>query len=149
MKQNPISLQRRLLMIAGLVGAAVPTTVFAALTNDAPAAPLSSASGNASAGTLVLSGRVLGPAHEPVSGAAIEVLADVFGPRATATTDADGRFVLTTHMCGVRDGRLQAIGYRITHPAHRTLEAGVDFSRAQSQHDEAGIWRAAVGLALA
>jgi hypothetical protein len=148
-KHNTISLRRRRLMIAGLAGATAPATVFAAQRSSALAAPLSSASRYASDGTLVLSGRILGADRRPVNGASIEILAVGLAPRAAATTDADGRFVLTTHACSLRDGCLQALGYRITHRAHRALEARVDFARAQSQQDEAGVWRAAVGLAFA
>ena len=153
MKHNTISLRRRHLMIAGLVGMAVPAGVFAAQRGSLPAAALTSTSASASAhagnATLVLSGRILGSDHRPVSGAAIEILAADIGARAGTTTDADGRFVFTTTACSVHDGCPRSIGYRISHPAHRTLETVLDFARARFQCDEAGVWRAAVGLHLA
>jgi hypothetical protein len=45
--------------------------------------------------------------------------------------------------------RPRSLDCRISHTAHRTLQSRIDFARAHVQRDEAGTWRAAVGLHLA
>ena len=86
-KQDTLSLRRRRLMIAGLVGIATPAGVFAA--QFSPAA--SAGSADAPDATLVISGRVLGPDGKPLAGAAIDALPAAGNrPHVSATTDADG-----------------------------------------------------------
>ena len=136
-KHDPISLRRRHLMIAGAVAIATPAAVFAGQSTYAT---------DASAATLVISGRVLGPDGKPLAGAAVDAN-NLPGVR--ATTDADGRFVFTTVAGPVRNGHPQPLTCRISHPAHRTLENTLEFGRASIQRDEAGAWRAAIGLNLA
>jgi len=46
-------------------------------------------------------------------------------------------------------GRPQPLTCSVSHPAHRTLENTLEFGRAGIQRDEAGGWRAAIGLHLA
>lgn len=134
MKNDDISFRRRYLMIAGLAGLAAPAGVFAA----------SAANGGleVSMHPLVVSGRVVDPDGKPLAGAIVAA------SRVKTTTDADGRFVFTTVAGTVRNGCPQSLACRVSHPAHRTLENGIEFRRASIQRDEAGAWRAAVRLHL-
>ncbi len=154
MKQDTISLRRRHLMIAGLAGIAAPAGVFAGqcggASGNAPAAAEFLAGGNARGGKLVVSGRILGPDCKPLAGAAVEAWqAGGSKQRASATTDADGRFMFMTDEFVQQGGRPQSISYRVSHPGQRTLETRHDFAHTQIGRDEVGIWRTAVGLSLA
>ncbi len=142
MKQDTLSLRRRHLMIAGLVGIATPAGVFAAQFN--PAAPA-----DAPDATLVISGRVVGPDGKPLAGAAIDALTAAGNlPSVSATTDADGRFMFTTTARHAGD-RPQSFDCRVSHVAHRALRSRIDLARAHVQRDEAGTLRAAISLRLA
>ena len=135
-KHDPISLRRRHLMIAGAVTIATPAAAFAVQSTYAT---------DAGAATLVISGRVLGPDGKPLAGAAVD--ANNL-PGVSATTDADGRFMFTA-VSRTEYDRPRAFDCRISHAAHRTLQSRLDFARAHVQRDEAGAWRAAIGLNLA
>ena len=163
MKHDTISLRRRHLIIAGLAGIAAPAGVFAAqwggTQHTAPAAVELMAAGGTGEGQLVVSGRILGPDGKPLAGAAVEAWQGGDSKlRASAMTDADGRFMFTTGACAQDNGRPQSISYRVTHQRRGTVEKRIDYARtpdlargpdAQLQRDETGTWRAAVGLAFA
>jgi len=126
MKPETISPRRRQLIVGSL--------------SAAPMAALASQSGGSLAavtqqGQLVVSGRILGADGKPVFGALVEVLRG--GPDATATTDADGRFMLATTAS-------TRIRYRVTHQDHETRVEQMSLSQ-----DAAGTWRGTTGLALA
>ena len=146
MKNDIVSLRRRHLLIAGLAAMA------------APAVAGLPAGGSGGEAMLVVSGRMVGPDGTPIADAAIEAWqAGESSVRARATTDADGRFMFTTHARAGHDGRPAAISYRISHEGHGVRQTSVDFAStpdaraagAQLQRDETGTWRAAVGLAFA
>ena len=126
MKRETISLRRRQLIVGSL--AATPMAALAAQTNGTLVTA-------ASHGKLVVSGRILGADGKPVFGALVEVLRA--GSEATATTDADGRFMLTT----TASTRLR---YRVSHKEHGTRVEQLSLAQ-----DDAGIWRGTFGLALA
>lgn len=140
MKSKTISLRRRQLMIAGLAGAATPASVFAGhcmgLSGDA--ATTDAVAGPRAGGTLIVSGRIVGADCRAIAGAVVEA-----GRDASATTDGDGRFVLsltTPHR------RAQPVRLRVSHGARRTLVH--DFA-PRARRDEAGTWRTTVGVTLA
>jgi len=126
MKPKPISLRRRQMIIGSL--AATPMAAFAT-TSNTPFAITAAAHGK-----LVVSGRILGADGKPVFGALVEVLRA--GSEATATTDADGRFVLTTTASN-------RIRYRVSHKEHATRVEEMNLSA-----DDTGTWRGTFGLAL-
>ena len=126
MKPDTISLRRRQLIIGSL--AATPMAALATTTNT-PFAVTAAAHGK-----LVVSGRILGADGKPVFGALIEILRA--GSEATASTDADGRFMLTTTAS-------TRIRYRVSHAEHATRIEQLNLSA-----DEAGTWRGTFGLAL-
>lgn len=126
MKRDTISLRRRQLVIGSL--AATPMAALAAQANGTLVTA-------ASQGKLVVSGRILGADGKPVFGALVEVLRA--GSEAIATTDADGRFMLTT----TASTRLR---YRVSHKEHGTRVEQMSLAQ-----DDAGIWRGTFGLALA
>ena len=126
MKPDTISPKRRQLIVGSL--------------SAAPMAALASqASGSLTAvaqhGQLVVSGRITGADGKPVFGALVEVLRG--GHDATATTDADGRFMLTTTAS-------TRIRYRVSHADHDTRVEQMSLAQ-----DAAGTWRGTTGLALA
>lgn len=148
-----VSIKRRQLMLAAAAGAAAPGGLLAAQCGGGELGATQNAFDAGSAGQqLVLSGRVLGGGCQPLAGAVIEVWhgsAEV----ARATSDGDGRFLLTT--------RVPAAGllaYSVTHPLHDLRTRTLHFTRAGSraaesvarvERDEAGVWRAAAAIALA
>ena len=126
MKPDTISLRRRQLIIGTL--AATPMAALAT-TSNTPFAITAAANGK-----LVVSGRILGADGKPVFGALVEMLRA--GSEATATTDADGRFMLTTTAS-------TRIRYRVSHAEHATRVEQLNLSA-----DDAGTWRGTFGLAL-
>ena len=126
MKPDTISLRRRQLIIGSLV--ATPMAALAT-TSNTPFAVTAAAQGK-----LVVSGRILGADGKPVFGALVEVLRA--GAEATATTDADGRFMLTTTAS-------TRIRYRVSHAEHATRVEQMNLDA-----DDAGTWRGTFGLAL-
>jgi hypothetical protein len=127
MKPDTISPRRRQLIIGSL--AATPMAAPASQTGNAVVTTV------ASHGKLVVSGRVLDADIKPVLGALVEVLRA--GSDATATTDADGRFMLTTTAS-------TRIRYRVSHADH-----GTRIDQLNLAQDLAGTWRGTFGLALA
>ena len=126
MKPDTISPRRRQLIVGSL--------------SAAPMAALASQAGGSIAavtqqGQLVVSGRILDADGKPVFGALVEVLRG--GPEATATTDADGRFMLAATAS-------TRIRYRVTHQDHETRVEQMSLSQ-----DAAGTWRGTTGVALA
>jgi len=171
MKHDTISLRRRHLMIAGLAGIAAPASLFAGQSGaatrralwplherNAPAVAEPGAGGSGE--KLVVSGRILRPDGKPLADATVDAwYAEASGDyAASATTDADGRFVFTTLAPSAYPGRPQHIHYRVSHKEHRTPLTQLHFAHtpgipedrvAQLQRDETGAWRAAFGLTLA
>jgi protocatechuate 3,4-dioxygenase beta subunit len=146
-------------MAAGIVVAAMPAGVFAAQCGGLNKAMHEGAAvfGSAGAGQpLVLSGRVLGSDCAPLAGAVLEIL-QAGSAAVSATTDADGRFMVTTATPATRDGAPQ-LYYRVTHAAHDARLHTLHFTRgangsaqsvAQVERDAAGVWRGAFGVTLA
>ena len=127
MKPDTISPRRRQLIVGGLSAAPV-----AALASQA-GGPLTAAV--TPHGRLVVSGRITGADGKPVSGALVEVLRGEAD--AAATTDADGRFMVTTTAS-------TRIRYRVSHQDHETKVEEMSLSP-----DAAGTWRGTTGVALA
>lgn len=147
-RHDTVSLRRRHLIIAGLVGIAMPAGVFAAQSAGTRRGALAAESADGSG--LVVSGRILGYDGKPLADATVEAWQPgEAGSCLRASTDADGRFVLTSNTCAEHGGRPQALSYRVRHPGQRALESKLDFAHAQLQRDDTGTWRTAVGLTLA
>lgn len=152
---NTISIKRRQLLIAGAAGAAAPAGLLAAQCGGGEVAAAQDVFGADGAGKkLVLSGRVLGFGCQPLAGAVIEVWQDD-ATRVRATTDGDGRFVLTT--VAPARGRAPHLSYYVTHPLHDLRARELYFTRepdpaaesvARIERDAAGVWRAAFGLTV-
>ena len=108
-----VSLRRRQLIIAGFAGTVLPAFSFAI---------------DGKPERLLLSGRILGRDGRPLAGAAIAA------GGASATADADGRFVLAT------DTRAYDV----------TCDGRLTEGFISNQHrDRQGAWRATVALSLA
>jgi protocatechuate 3,4-dioxygenase beta subunit len=162
MKHDTISLRRRHLMIAGLAGAAAPAITFGTQTNGVPLDARDAgriAAFSAGEHKLVVSGRILRPDGAPLAGGTVEAWhVDADAAHASATTDADGRFMFTMTTTGKTSGRPQGIRYRVRHRGHDTPVTQLQFARspgapegrvARLQRDDAGIWRASFGHSLA
>ena len=157
MKPNTISLRRRQLVIAGLAGAATPGVLFAAQQCNVAAAgqpQLAEIFTKGTEETLVISGRVVASDCKPLSGALVEVWYTDPRIAVTTSTDADGRFVLTTIVPASGDSRSFKIAVSrpgeertLTAQRHFTREPGVaDDALVQVRRDEAGLWRTTLGL---
>ena len=134
MKYDNISLRRRHLIIGGLAGLAVPAGVFAATFNNEGTA--------LAARPLILSGRITDSDGKPMAGATVAAA------HVSATTDADGRFVFATVAHNARIHGPESLDCCVSHPLHGTRDHRIDFRRASIQRDDAGAWRAAVGVQL-
>jgi hypothetical protein len=139
-----ISLRRRYLMVAGLVGAAAPAVAFAGTT----ASPQDGLAVSSFADRLVVSGRILGAGGKPLSGATVEIWpAGSREPRGEASTDGDGRFFTAIGPAG-HGGRPQDLRYRVVHGGRGTPVKRLHLARGQVQRDEAGAWRATFAATL-
>ena len=135
MTSDNISLRRRHVIIAGLAALAMPAGVFAASSyqNDGT---------EFVARPLIVSGRITNPDGKPVAGATVSAA------QTHATTDADGRFIFMTVAADARSDGPHSLACRVSHSLHGTRECQIDFREASVQRDDAGAWRAAVGLQL-
>ena len=155
---NLISIKRRQLMIAAAACAAAPAGAFAARCGGGEVAAAENPFGAGGAGQkLVLSVRILGFGCQPLGGAVIEVWHADAAPVRT-TTDADGRFVLTTSAPAGAGADVPYLSYHVTHPSHDLRARALRFTRqtggavenvARLERDDAGVWRAAFGLTVA
>ena len=131
MEREPVSTRRRQVMAATLASIAAPVVLAA-----------TGASAETGEPPMIVSGRILGADLGPLAGATIEARDPEKSSIVTVITDADGRFFVA--LPRARRG----LDYRISHPALGTLP-----SRQQElthvQRDEAGVWRASLGIALA
>src|SRR5262249_30989480 len=154
MRPDTISLRRRHLMTASVVGAVTPATVFARQWGVRPDDALQSPEQT----NLVVSGRIVGAADgKPLASATVELWhADAAGNRAIAITDGDGRF-FTTIAPARYAGRPRRIHYRVNHQKHATQatqlyftpERGISSDRVtQLQRDDEGTWRATFGATV-
>ena len=151
------SARRRQLMIAGAALTVVPAGAIAASCGGGIVAASENPFATGSAGQkLVLSGRILGIDCQPLAGAIIEAWHGAAAP-VSATTDADGRFVLITAVPAAEGGQPR-LSYLVTHPSHDARVHELSFTRAsnsnaqgvaQIERDAAGVWRAAFGMTLA
>jgi protocatechuate 3,4-dioxygenase beta subunit len=158
MKREVLSLRRRHLMIASLLGAAAPGAIFADQSRVADGSRVAEAyAASFQAGEkLVVSGRVVGADCKPVADALVEVrTARAPADRITVRTDADGRFMLITVVPARTDAAY--LNYSVSHPEHVTRGARLHFARArailddaatQLQRDDAGVWRTTFGVSL-
>lgn len=149
MKRAPVSTRRRQVLIAGSAAMATPAALAAApLTGHA--GPENAAA--ATARTVVVSGRLLDAGNRPVAGAALEIWNADSRRRAgcpqcaSATSDADGRFLFEAAAPADASGRPRNLYYRVSRDAHATPIRPFDL--AQSQPDEAGRWRATFGITV-
>ena len=133
MKSKPVSLRRRQIMLAGAVGIAAPSSVFA----------LPAISGLLPGETLLVSGRLVDPGGRPIAGAWV---ADAAGSSRTHT-DGDGRFMLSTELSGAQT----YVEYGSSDPRSSARRARVDYRAAPArfQRDEHGVWRTTVTLTAA
>jgi hypothetical protein len=137
--KQKVSMVRRRVLIAGGTGALAPALGFAAsmaVAKPATDARLASMPGD----QIVLSGRVENAQSKPLSGTTIEVRGD---STAMATTDGDGRFVLTINAPANLDHVVVKVG-------------GTQIKRLELQHaiarltrDGADVLRAAVAISIA
>jgi protocatechuate 3,4-dioxygenase beta subunit len=159
-KPDTISLRRRHLMIAGLAGAAAPFTVFAGKHAVAPDDVASLSGTNEGGGPMIVSGRILGASDaKPLAGAMVEVWSDYGCSNCTrATTDADGRFMLTASAPAEHEGAPRRLHYRVTHNGHATplrplyLGGGAGAAEefiAHVERDDHNILRASFGVSVA
>jgi hypothetical protein len=143
MTNKTVSLRRRQLVTAGVMGVVVPGGLWAAVLGDAP--PASSPGLLRAGDALIASGRVVDSGGAPISGARIEV-SNSHG----TVTDADGRFMFTA----TPDARRQRIDYRIAAagrvPVVQTIQWQRDAAETHTllQRDECGTWRTTVGVTL-
>lgn len=161
--RNTISLRRRHLVIAGLMGAATPGAIFAAqctgvnVPSGAPAAPeVAELLTSRTEEKLVVSGRIVGGDCKPLAGAVVVVWHADPKEAVSATTDADGRFMLTTKT--PVDGPPDSFHIRVSHPERGTVLTQRYFPPSHSvsedqvarfARDDAGTWRTTLGLTLA
>ncbi|MDB5809329.1 MAG: hypothetical protein JWN94_1451 [Betaproteobacteria bacterium] len=133
MKKSTISLRRRHLMIAGVAGMALPVVGFGhEFGSTSPAA--------AAMQKLIVSGRVVAADGKPIAGANVATVGT------SVMTDGDGRFVFETVTPA---GLSPQLKYQVSHASHGTMRNELNVARsAQLQRDEAGTWRASVGVAL-
>ena len=123
-----ISARRRKLMIAGLAASVTPATLRA----QACVPVLGSASHPPKVAelvavvegeTLIVSGRVTGSDCKPLAGALVEVWSASSERGTSVTTDADGRFMLTTAAAA------EGLQLRVSHKGH-TLQTQRPIARA-------------------
>ena len=126
MKPDTISPRRRQLIVGSLAA-----TPMAALASQPGGALVT----ESTQGRLVVSGRIVDADGKPVFGALVEALRA--GSDAKATTDADGRFMITA----TASTRLRC---RVSHKDHGTHTEELALAA-----DEAGTWRGTFGTALA
>jgi hypothetical protein len=152
---NTISLRRRQVMIAGLAAAAAPAPLFAqvcvpvagAASRPPKVAELVAA---IEGDKLIVSGRVMGSDCKPLAGALVEVWSASSERGTSVTTDADGRFMLTT--AAATEGlqlRVSHRGQTIQTQRRLMTEGDTDGVTAHVERDESGVWRTTLGLVLA
>jgi protocatechuate 3,4-dioxygenase beta subunit len=162
MEPNTISTQRRRLLIAGPIvvtaGVAVPAIAFAGqgVDDQASNANRFEATASAQGDMLIVSGRILGMDRQPLAGATVEAWhTHANTHRATATTDADGRFMFATTAPALHAGRVPNLSYRVSRDDRTLSEQQLYFTResgftgeriSQWQRDDGGVWRATFGL---
>jgi hypothetical protein len=143
MASEIVSLRRRQLMGAGVMGAAASGSIWPALLSAAP--PASSSGSLRGGDALIVSGRVVDPDDAAISGALIDV-SDSGG----TMTDADGRFMFTA----TPDAQRHRIDYRVGAAGRAPVVQTVQWPRdaahthALLERDESGIWRTTVAITL-
>jgi hypothetical protein len=158
MRADSISVKRRHLIIAGVVGAAAPGALLARQCGARAEGQVSAGHGNVPAPgeKLIVSGRIIGADWKPVAAAFVEVWqARSNSHQITVTTDGDGRFMFMTDAPAQRDR--QYVSYRVRHAEHATVVSQLHFAPARGvshtdiaplQRDYAGVWRTTFGLTL-
>jgi len=164
MKPETISLRRRYLLIAG---ASAPAALIAAQCGAAGSALAAGlpASASRTAGTLIVSGRMLDGTGKPLAGALVEVWqADARGDysqvgakpddagcllRASLRTDADGRYSFRTVAPGEYPGRPRHMHYRVSAKGYATLVTQLYFGRERGVPPELTVTAAPKDGALA
>lgn len=163
MKAKPISLRRRHLLLAGVAGASAPVLGWAAQCGagtTASAAAITDFYTGGAPEKLVVSGRIVDAACQPLTGATIETwTADAQGdPAATVATDGDGRFVFALDAPTGKHGRPRHLHYRVSREGREISTAQLHFMQergipsqqvAELRRDEAQAWRATFGLTVA
>lgn len=152
MTMDTISLRRRHLLIAGLIGVTAPVSAFAGRQGELREAAALPGLERVNLDRLVVSGRVAGALDgKPLAAAVIEAWpTGSNAERTVAMTDADGRFVLTTSAPAASHGGPRVLRYRVRY-AGRELPAAQLHSgnAARWQRDDAGVWRTSLGLSVA
>src|SRR6476661_4404529 len=101
MRADSVSVRRRHLIIAGVVGAAAPGAVFAGQCGARAEGHESAEYANVpgSDEKLLVSGRIVSADCKPVAGAVVEVWQASHGShqRTTVVSDGDGRFMFATN----------------------------------------------------
>ena len=130
------SVRRRQIVIAGIVAGATPASVLAAqrLARESES-PRAVRFGIASGDRMVLSGRVVDSAGAPVRGALVAARRGAM----SATTDADGRFVI------VAEPAVRGTSDIEVHVSHRRTSTN---DHVFVRRDEAGSWRGTLEVAL-
>ena len=135
------SVRRRQIVIAGIVAGATPASVLAAQRLAAQRLARESESaravrfGIASGDRMVLSGRVVDSAGAPVRGALVAARRGAM----SATTDADGRFVIVAEPAARGTSDIEV------HVSHRRTSTN---DHVFVRRDEAGSWRGTLEVAL-
>ena len=145
-------------MLAGVAAAAVPGAVLAGECSPRVAGisrkpTVSQLSAESAGEKLVVSGRVVGADCRPLPGALVELWGAQASLNAQATTDADGRFVLTSavpargsiHLRISHNGKVILTQRRLS--PEPSGEAGTE--TAEVHRDEAHVWRTTLGLTIA
>jgi hypothetical protein len=132
---TPISLRRRQVLIAGVVSAAAPAASLAGECAGWAAAPAGSPI--TASGPLIVSGRIIGADCRPLAHTRIDITGAT--QRTSATTDGDGRFMVSTQAhAGQRELAYRISGERVQRLALR-----------DAVRDESGAWRTTFSAALA
>ena len=117
----PSLTRRRLVAMAALAGAVAPHAVLACSVSRDPFGPptVAEVAANPAGDKLRVSGRVVGADCKALPGAVVEVWHEGAKERFSVTTDASGRFTVTT--TPMVHGRVRPFKIRVSHAQRRML----------------------------
>ena len=147
MKTDTISLRRRHLLIAGAAAAAAPGALLAnqcvALPGGTGRPTVADIATGMAGEKLIVSGRVVGADCKPLAAALVELWSVDSEIAATASTDGDGRFMVTS------SGPVRGdVHIRVSFQG-QTLVTRAQLTRENVSLDESNVWRTTVGLSFA